>query len=147
MNLLELKQREIGLLNSNKNRFEEYGRACADIREMCENFAGNKLSDDILISDMSKKFIEKEQKLFNLTKNEKHLIRIKLATEFILKEYMPYNELYNYFNKINRIITFEEAHSILEDHILYKKIKPDILETVLNNIKKERSDEIYKNDS
>ena len=134
MTLQELKQREISLLNTGRNRYIEYGKALAEIRQLAENFAGPKLSEDVLVSSVAELYIEKEKKLYDLTKNEDHLLRIKAASELYKKSFMSFDKLYDYLSKYKRTMQFEEAKDILRDTPFYKDIDPKTLIDVLQFI-------------
>ena len=130
MTLNELKTRERGLLISNRSSLEEYGKAYAELRSLCEEYAGPKLSEDMLISDMAEKYISKEKRLFEITGNEKHRKHIKIASELLKRETASHAEV----SKIiaNRKVNFEEARNILRKTRIYKKVKPNTLREVLN---------------
>jgi hypothetical protein len=132
----ELKEREIGLLNSHNSRFIEYGIACRDILRMCLSYAKPTLSENILITEMAEKYANQEKVYYELTKNEKHRLHIKIASEYYFKEFLTFNELYKILEKEERILSFEEAKDILiKDQPIYNRIQPKILTDVLEFIK------------
>jgi len=147
MNLEQLKHREIGLLNTHKTRFEEYGKAYQKIREMCEVYAGPRVSEEMLISDMAYKYVEEEKRLFDLTKNEKYKLHIKAASELFRKECVSFKDILKVLEKYNRIINYEEARNILRNESFYAKINPDTLIDVLHFIEKREKNEIPDNNT
>jgi len=140
MNLKELKHREVNFLNSHKDRFEEYGRAYRDILKMCEEYAGPKLSEEILISDMANEYAEIENKRYLLTKNEKHLMHIKIANELSLSDQVSFNEVYKFLNRFSYNMDFNKAKEILLHTKVYKKVNPKTLIDVLNKINEEKGE-------
>jgi hypothetical protein len=133
--LQDLKEREKGLLNSHNSRFIEYGKACKEILNLCSSFAGPRLSEQMLIADMAEKYANKEKELFDLTKNENHRLHIKVASEYYLKELVPFDRLYNQLAQETRVLTFEEAKLILaKDPELFVKVKTKTLVDVLKLI-------------
>jgi len=137
MTLKDLKLREASLLNSHRNNFEEYGKALKDIIKMCEQYGGPRLSETMLISDMAYKFIEREQSIFELTKNENCKLRIKAASELCKYNYMPFEKLYEFLNNQPYTFTYEEACDFLKQQTFYEKVHPEILLEVINKLKEE----------
>jgi hypothetical protein len=133
--LQELKEREIGLLNSHNSRYIEYGKACKEILDMCNSYSKFRLSEQVLISDMAEKYAQKEKKLYDLTNNEKYRLHIKLASEYYLKNFISFDELYNILSQEERILTFEEAKNIiLQSPEVFIKVKTNTLLEVLKKI-------------
>jgi hypothetical protein len=134
MDLPELKERGLELLRTCRDRLEEYGRAFNEIWKMCNNYAGPKLSDSILISDIAYSYVEKERSLYNLTKNEKHLMHIKAANELYITERISFDDIHKVLDKYKRKIDFDEAKEILKQEDFYNSIHPDTLNDVLHFI-------------
>jgi hypothetical protein len=133
--LQELKEREVGFLNSHNSRYIEYGKACKDILNKCKNYAGSKLSENILITEMAEEYANQEKKYYALTKNEVHRLHIKLASEYYFKDFLTFNEIYKLLEKEERILSFEEAKNILiKDQEKFNRIQPKILKNVLEFI-------------
>jgi len=141
MNLQELKIRELGLLNTHRDRYVEYGVAYTDIRKICENFSGPKLSDGILISEIAQQYALKEKKLYDLTKDKKHLMHIKAASELFKKEFVSFNVLFDFFSKQKRNIKFEEAKHLLSQTSFYDRVNPQTLVDVLQFIEMNAKEE------
>lgn len=133
MTLKELKAREIGLLNSHKEKLIEYGKAFIEIRKMCKNYSGKILSENMLISDIAQEYIKKEKELFNLTKNNNHLIHIKAASELYQKNTVIFDKIFLLLNKYHTL-DWELAKNIVKQTSYYDKIKPSTLQDVLNFI-------------
>ena len=150
--LKDLKEREVGFLGSYQSRYMEYGRACRDILQMCKEYAGPKVSEPILIAEMAEKYALQEKNMYKLTKNEKHRIHIKIASEYYLKDFATFNELLKSLSKYNRILNFEESKILLKENApaLYYKTKTSTLQEVLKFIeinKKGTDNENDNNDS
>jgi hypothetical protein len=137
----ELKERELGLLNSHNSRFIEYGIACKDILQKCKNYAGPRLSENILITEMAEKYANQEKTYYDLTKNEKHRLHIKIASEYYFKEYLTFNELHKILETEDRVLSFNEAKNILiKNQSIYNRIQPKILIDVLEFIQLTKRD-------
>jgi hypothetical protein len=137
----ELKEREVGLLNSHNSRFKEYGIACRDILRMCLSNALPRLSENVLITEMAEQYAAQEKHYYNLTKNEKHRLHIKIASEYYFKEFLAFDELHKILDQEDRILTFEEARMILaKDQETFNRIQPRTLIDVLEFIKLTKRD-------
>jgi hypothetical protein len=134
----ELKVREKQLLNSHTSNFIEYGRAIQEIIKIAESNAQPKLSEEVLLNDCARKYVEKEKHLFDLTKNNKHKLHIKAASELFKKEFASFDDIYKYIYNPTKIYSFEEAKKVLQKLDLYNKIKPQTLVEALEFAKLNR---------
>jgi hypothetical protein len=134
--LQQLKTQEKGLLDTHQSHFIEYGRAYRDIHEMCNDWGGHKLSEEVLISDMAYKYVEHEKRLFDLTKKEEHKLHIKAASELYKKNYVTYNKIHELLIKFNRLLEFSEAKDYLSKNYpaIYVNTMPETLERVLTDL-------------
>jgi len=144
MNIQSLKNREIAFLSSNKSRFREYGIAYKDILKMCLKYADDKVSEDVLISDMATEYIKKEKFRYDFTKNEKHQMHIKAALELIKKDFYPEEKLFKELDDFNLEFDFKGAKNFLRNRKYYKRIRPKTLKNVVSRIK-EKFDKEYEN--
>jgi hypothetical protein len=131
----ELKIRERELLNSHVSNFIEYGRALKEIIKIAESNAQPKLSEEVLLNDCARKYVEHEKHLFDLTKNKKHQLHIKAASELFKKEFASFDDIYKYIYSPVKIYSFEEAKKVLQRLDLYNKIKPQTLVEALEYAK------------
>jgi hypothetical protein len=134
MNLVELKERGLGLLRLCRDRCEEYGKAYIEILKMCDNYAGPKLSDQILISDIAHKYAAKQESNYILTKQDIYLQRIKAASELYISERVSFDDVHKILYPYKRKMEFEEAKEILRETHFYNNIGPDTLIEVLHFI-------------
>jgi len=123
----ELKYREKELLNSHSANFIEYGRALKEIIKIAENCSSPKLSEEILLNESARKYVEEQKRLFDLTKNNKHKLHIKAASELFVKEFASIDDIYKYIYNPIKSYTFEEARKVLKELDIYNKIKPQTL--------------------
>jgi hypothetical protein len=146
MTLKELKQKEVIFLNMNKDQFREYGIAYRDIIKMCNDYAGPKLSEDALISNIAYNYVEKQKKIYDLNKQEKILLRIKIASELFTEEFIPPNVIHEVLTRHKRDFSFYEAKRLLKRENFYKQINPQTVIEVLQNIRrsKRKSNEILE---
>jgi len=142
MTLNDLKVREADLFKTYQSQFIEYGIALRDIREMCDNYSLPRLSEEVLIDTVARMYAEKEEKFYDLTKNEKHLMHIKAASELFKKEFATFTEVFDLVYNKNLQYTFEEANLLLKKSDMYKKIKPQTLIEVLEFIKLKFEEEV-----
>ena len=131
----ELKNREKELLNSGSSHFIEYGKALKEIIKIAETDSSPKLSEEIFLNDCARKYVEKEKHLFDLTKNNKHRLHIKAASELFKKEFASFDDIYKYIYNPIKIYTFEEAKNVLKKLDLYHKIKPQTLVEALEFVR------------
>jgi hypothetical protein len=140
ISIKELKYREKELLNSHVSNYIEYGRALKDIIDLAENNPKPKLSEEVLLNDCARKYVENEKHLYDLTKNSKHRLHIKAASELFKKEFASFDDIYQYIYSPDRMYSFEEAKKILQKLDLYNKIKPQTLVEALEFAKLNRED-------
>jgi len=123
----ELKYRQKELLNSHSANFIEYGRALKEIIKIAEDCSTPKLSEEILLNESARKYVEKQKKLYDLTKDNKHKLHIKAASELFTKEFASIDDIYKYIYNPVKSYTFEEARKILRESDIWNKIKPQTL--------------------
>ena len=88
MNLKELKKLESAYFTSEKSNLREYAKAYKEIYTKCKKYSGLWLSDEILISDMAKKYIQEQMRDIQLISDNSDLRqRIKGASKLIIKNY------------------------------------------------------------
>lgn len=133
--LEQLKHRECELLNSYQSHFIEYGRALKVLISKMEAFAGDRLSEEVLLSDCARDYIREETKKYIATKREEHQLHIKLASEYLLKEFLLEEEIVNLLKEKLTKFTFTEAKNILCNLPEYSKIRPEDLKKVLIKLK------------
>jgi hypothetical protein len=127
ISIKELKHREREFLNSHSANFIEYGKALKEIIQIAESNAKPKLSEEILLNDSARKYVEKEKHLYDITKNNNHRLHIKAASELFKQEFASVDDIYQYIYSPNKAYTFEEAKKILIELNIYNKIKPETL--------------------
>lgn len=134
MNLKELKKLESAYFTSEKSNLREYAKAYKEIYAKCKKYSGLWLSDDILISDMAKKYIQEQIYDMQLVSNDSDLRqRIKGASKLIVKNYATKEEVLAIVKRLDiPPKSFEEARTMLEKNYLYNKIKPETLFAVLS---------------
>lgn len=139
LTIQDLKYRERELLNSHQTHFIEYGKALKGIIKIAENSSRKKLSDEIFLNECARKYVEEEKKLYDLTKDNKHRLHIKAASELFKKEFATIDDIYTYIYNPAKIYTFEEAKNILQKLEIYNKIKPQTLVEALEIAERARS--------
>ena len=127
--------READLLSTHQTDFIEYGIALKEIRELCDACSLPRLSEEVLVNDIARKYAEKEKRYYDLTGKDKYLKHIKAASELFKKNFVSFNEVFDIVYNKNRQYTFDEARSLLKEKEIYKKIKPQTLIEVLEFIK------------
>ncbi|WP_291631195.1 hypothetical protein [Clostridium sp.] len=134
MNLKELKKLESAYFTSEKSNLREYAKAYKEIYIKCKKYSGLWLSDEILISDMAKKYIQEQMRDMQLISDNSDLRqRIKGASKLIIKNYATKEEVLAVVKKLDvPPKSFEEARTMLEKSYLYNKIKPETLSAVLS---------------
>ena len=133
MNLKELKKLESAYFTSEKSNLREYAKAYKEIYTKCKKYSGLWLSDEILISDMAKKYIQEQMRDMQLMDNSDLRQRIKGASKLIVKNYATKEEVLAVVKSLNvPPRSFEEARTMLEKSYLYNKIKPETLSAVLS---------------
>ena len=134
MNLKELKKLESAYFTSEKANLREYAKAYKEIYIKCKRYSGLWLSDEILISDMAKKYIQEQMHDMQLISNDSDLRqRIKGASKLIIKNYATKEEVLAVVKRLDvPPRNFEEARTMLEKSYLYNKIKPETLSAVLS---------------
>ena len=134
MNLKELKKLESAYFTSEKSNLREYAKAYKEIYTKCKKYSGLWLSDEILISDMAKKYIQEQMHDMQLILDNSDLRqRIKCASKLIIKNYATKEEVLAVVKKLDvPPKSFEEARTMLEKSYLYNKIKPETLSAVLS---------------
>lgn len=134
MNLKELKKLESAYFTSEKANLREYAKAYKEIYTKCKRFSGLWLSDEMLISDMAKKYIQEQMHDIQLVSNDSDLRqRIKGASKLIIKNYATKEEVLAVIKRLDiPPRSFEEARTMLEKSYLYNKIKPETLSAVLS---------------
>lgn len=130
----QLKHKECELLNSYQSNFIEYGRALKELISRMENFAGERLSDEVLLNDCARNYIKEETKKYIATKREEHRLHIKIASEYLIKDFLTEKEIYNLLDKKLTKFTFLEAKNILCNLSEYIKIRPEHLMNVLTKL-------------
>lgn len=134
MNLKELKKLESAYFTSEKSNLREYAKAYKEIYIKCKKYSGLWLSDEILISDMAKKYIQEQMRDMQLISDNSDLRqRIKGASKLIIKNYATKEEVLAVVKRLDvQPKSFEEARTMLEKSYLYNKIKPETLSAVLS---------------
>lgn len=134
MNLKELKKLESAYFTSEKSNLREYAKAYKEIYTKCKKYSGLWLSDEILISDMAKKYIQEQMHDIQLISDNLDLRqRIKGASKLIVKNYATKEEVLAVVKRLDiQPKNFEEARTMLEKSYLYNKIKPETLSAVLS---------------
>lgn len=134
MNLKELKKLESAYFTSEKSNLREYAKAYKEIYTKCKRYSGLWLSDEMLISDMAKKYIQEQMHDMQLISNDSDLRqRIKGASKLIIKNYATKEEVLAVVKRLDvPPRNFEEARTMLEKSYLYNKIKPETLSAVLS---------------
>ena len=134
MNLKELKKLESAYFTSEKSNLREYAKAYKEIYAKCKKYSGLWLSDEMLISDMAKKYIQEQMHDMQLISNDSDLRqRIKGASKLIIKNYATKEEVLAVIKRLDiPPRNFEEARTMLEKSYLYNKIKPETLSAVLS---------------
>jgi len=134
MNLKELKKLESAYFTSEKSNLREYAKAYKEIYTKCKRYSGLWLSDEMLISDMAKKYIQEQMHDMQLISNDSDLRqRIKGASKLIIKNYATKEEVLAVIKRLDvPPRNFEEARTMLEKSYLYNKIKPETLSAVLS---------------
>lgn len=134
MNLKELKKLESTYFTSEKSNLREYAKAYKEIYTKCKRYSGLWLSDEMLISDMAKKYIQEQMHDMQLISNDSDLRqRIKGASKLIIKNYATKEEVLAVIKRLDvPPKNFEEARTMLEKSYLYNKIKPETLSAVLS---------------
>lgn len=134
MNLKELKKLESAYFTSEKSNLREYAKAYKEIYIKCKRYSGLWLSDEMLISDMAKKYIQEQMHDMQLISNDSDLRqRIKGASKLIIKNYATKEEVLAVIKRLDvPPRNFEEARTMLEKSYLYNKIKPETLSAVLS---------------
>ena len=134
MNLKELKKLESAYFTSEKSNLREYAKAYKEIYIKCKKYSGLWLSDEILISDMAKKYIQEQMHDIQLISNDSDLRqRIKGASKLIIKNYATKEEVLAVIKRLDvPPRSFEEARTMLKKSYLYNKIKPETLSAVLS---------------
>lgn len=134
MNLKELKKLESAYFTSEKSNLREYAKAYKEIYIKCKKYSGLWLSDEILISDMAKKYIQEQMRDMQLISDNSDLRqRIKGASKLIIKNYATKEEVLAIVKRLDVLPkSFEEARTMLEKSYLYNKIKPETLSAVLS---------------
>ena len=134
MNLKELKKLESAYFMSEKSNLREYAKAYKEIYIKCKKYSGLWLSDEILISDMAKKYIQEQKHDMQLISNDSDLRqRIKGASKLIIKNYATKEEVLAVIKRLDvPPRSFEEARTMLKKSYLYNKIKPETLSAVLS---------------
>lgn len=134
MNLKELKKLESVYFTSEKSNLREYAKAYKEIYTKCKRYSGLWLSDEMLISDMAKKYIQEQMHDMQLISNDSDLRqRIKGASKLIIKNYATKEEVLAVVKRLDvPPRNFEEARTMLEKSYLYNKIKPETLSAVLS---------------
>ena len=134
MNLKELKKLESAYFTSEKSNLREYAKAYKEIYTKCKRYSGLWLSDEMLISDMAKKYIQEQMHDMQLISNDSDLRqRIKGASKLIIKNYATKEEVLAVVKRLDvPPRNFEEARTMLEKSYLYNKIKPETLSVVLS---------------
>jgi hypothetical protein len=127
LTIKELRQRERDLLNTHSSLFIEYGKAIKEILTIAESDASQKLSEEVLLNDSARKYVENEKHLFDLTRDNRHRLHIKAASELFKKEFASIDDIYQYIYNPIKAYTFEEAKKVLKDLDIYNKIKPQTL--------------------
>jgi hypothetical protein len=134
----ELKHREKELLNSHVSNYIEYGRALKEILSLAEKNAQPKLSEEVFLNDCARKYVENEKHLYDVTKDYRHRLHIKAASELFKKEFASFDDIYKYIYNPERIYTFEEAKRVLQQLDIYHKIRPQTLVEALDYAKLHR---------
>ena len=134
MNLKELKKLESAYFTSEKSNLREYAKAYKEIYTKCRRYSGLWLSDEMLISDMAKKYIQEQMRDMQLILDNSDLRqRIKGASKLIIKNYATKEEVLSVVKRLDvPPRNFEEARTMLEKSYLYNKIKPETLSAVLS---------------
>ena len=134
MNLKELKKLESAYFTSEKSNLREYAKAYKEIYTKCKRYSGLWLSDEMLISDMAKKYIQEQMHDMQLISDNSDLRqRIKGASKLIIKNYATKEEVLAVVKRLDvPPRNFEEARTMLEKSYLYNKIKPETLSAVLS---------------
>lgn len=134
MNLKELKKLESAYFTSEKSNLREYAKVYKEIYTKCKRYSGLWLSDEMLISDMAKKYIQEQMHDMQLISNDSDLRqRIKGASKLIIKNYATKEEVLAVVKRLDvPPRNFEEARTMLEKSYLYNKIKPETLSAVLS---------------
>ena len=127
--------REGDLFKTYQSNFIEYGIALRDIRTMCDGYAAPRLSEEVLIDIIARKYVTKQQQYYESTKNKKYLMRIKAASELFKKEFATFDEVFDLIYNKSIQYSFNEANLLLKKSKIYKKIKPQTLIEVLEFIK------------
>jgi hypothetical protein len=141
LSIKELKHREKELLNSHTSNFIEYGKALKEIISIAESNARPKLSEEVLLNDSARRYVEQEKHLYDLTKDNNHRLHIKAASELFKKEFASVDDIYKYIYSPIKAYTFEEAKRILKELDIYNKIKPETLVEALNIIELNKNNE------
>ena len=134
MNLKELKKLESAYFTSEKSNLREYAKAYKEIYTKCKRFSGLWLSDEVLISDMARVYIQEQMHDMQLIANDSDLRqRIKGASKLIVKNFATKDEVLALIKRLDvPPRSFEEARTMLEKSYLYNKIKPETLSAVLS---------------
>jgi hypothetical protein len=134
MNLKELKKLESAYFTSEKSNLREYAKAYKEIYTKCKRFSGLWLSDEVLISDMARVYVQEQMHDIQLIANDSDLRqRIKGASKLIIKNFATKDEVLALVKRLDvPPRSFEEARTMLEKSYLYNKIKPETLSAVLS---------------
>ena len=134
MNLKELKKLESAYFTSEKSNLREYAKAYKEIYTKCKRFSGLWLSDEVLISDMARVYIQEQMHDMQLIANDSDLRqRIKGASKLIIKNFATKDEVLALVKRLDvPPRSFEEARTMLEKSYLDSKIKPETLSAVLS---------------
>lgn len=134
MNLKELKKLESAYFTSEKSNLREYAKAYKEIYTKCKRFSGLWLSDEVLISDMARVYIQEQMHDMKLVSDDSDLRqRIKGASKLIVKNFATKDEVLALVKRLDvPPRSFEEARTMLEKSYLYSKIKPETLSAVLS---------------
>lgn len=134
MNLKELKKLESAYFTSEKSNLREYAKAYKEIYTKCKRFSGLWLSDEILISDMARVYIQEQIRDMKLISDDSDLRqRIKSASKLIVKNFATKEEVLALVKRLDiPPKSFEEARTMLKKSYLYNKIKPETLSAVLS---------------
>lgn len=139
MKYKELCNIEGRMLSSGRESLFKQGLGLRDIIKMYKEFHGFYLSEEMLLSDLAKKYIKSQMQEFKYGRNDTYKYRIKGASRLVISSVATPSEVYEVLNEaIKEPCTLEQARDLVRLSYLYTKMAPEIFINVYNQIKEER---------
>lgn len=144
MTIDELKRQEPKLLSSSISRLKQYGLAYKEIIRKAKQFSGLWLSDEMLLSEIAKKFIDSEKKESQFAKDKStYEARIAAAAQLVRNDVLSYDSTYKAIESLDLTkndLEFEKVRELIKNKYYYPKISPAVLSSVIEDLKRQLDD-------